>query len=108
MTDAERAMWRLLRDGFPENHFRRQVPIRHYLADFACHLAKLVIEMDGGQHSDSVDRERTAVIDAEGFRVLRFWNDDVLGNPDGVWTLIDAALRGHHPHPTRPHQGGGF
>ena len=108
MTDAERAMWRLLREGFPEHHFRRQVPIRHYIVDFACHRAKLVIEIDGGQHSEAVDRERTAVIRAEGYRLLRFWNDDVLGNADGVWTLVAATLRGRHPTPAPPHPGEGL
>ena len=107
MTDAERAMWLLLREGFPELHFRRQVPIRHYIADFVCHRARLVIEVDGGQHGEEVDAERTALIEAEGYRVLRFWNHDVIGNPDGVWTLIAAALRGRHPTPTPPHRGEG-
>ena len=108
MTDAERAVWRILREGFPDHHFRRQVPIRHYIADFTCHRAKLVIEVDGGQHDASVDAARTAIIEAEGYRVLRFWNNEVLGNPDGVWTVINAALHGRHPHPTLPHQGGGL
>ncbi|QNN68640.1 endonuclease domain-containing protein [Sphingomonas lutea] len=108
MTDAERAMWRLLREGFPEHHFRRQVPVRHYIADFVCHRAKLVIEVDGGQHREDVDGVRTANIEAEGYRVIRFWNNDVLGNPDGVWTLIDTALRGRHPTPTPPHRGEGL
>jgi len=107
MTNAERKLWRILRESFAEHHFRRQVPLRHFIADFASHRAKLVIEVDGGQHDSATDLPRTRVIQDEGYRVLRFWNDEVLGNPDGVWTLIDAALHGRHPTPAPPHQGEG-
>jgi very-short-patch-repair endonuclease len=108
MTDAERAIWRILRQGFPDHHFRRQVPIRHFIADFACHQAKLVIEVDGSQHETEVDAPRSAIIEAEGYKVIRFWNNEVLGNPDGVWIAIDAALRECHPTPTPPHRGEGL
>jgi very-short-patch-repair endonuclease len=108
MTDAERALWRMLREHFADWHFRRQVPIRHFIADFASHRAKLIIEIDGGQHSAEVDAGRTRILEQEGYRVLRFWNNEVLGNPDGVWIAVDAALRECHPHPTLPHQGGGL
>jgi len=107
MTDAERALWRMLRESFGEQHFRRQVPIRHFIADFASHLAKLVIEVDGGQHNEAVDAVRTGVIQDEGYRVIRFWNDEVLGNRDGVWKVIDGALPDRHPTPAPPHQGEG-
>jgi len=107
-TEAETAMWFLLRERFPQARFRNQVPIRHFIADFASHRAKLVIEVDGGQHGTPADLERTAIIEAEGYRVLRFWNNDVLGNREGVAILIDLALHEHHPHPTLPHQGGGL
>ena len=107
MTDAKRKMWRLLRESFSEQHFRRQVPIRHFIADFASHRAKLVIEVDGGQHNDVIDATRTKVIEGEGYRIIRLWNHEVLGNPDGVWTIIDAALHERHPAPTPPHQGEG-
>jgi len=96
-TDAERAMWRLLRAAFSEARFRRQVPLRHFIADFASHRAKLVIECDGGQHHEQADAERTALIEAEGYRVLRFWNHDILGNPDGVHAVIVEALHAGHP-----------
>jgi very-short-patch-repair endonuclease len=99
MTDAERAMWPILRENFGDWHFRRQVPIRHFIADFASHRAKLIVE---------VDAPRSVILEAEGYRVIRFWNNEVLGNPDGVWTAIDAALHQHHPHLTLPHQGGGL
>jgi very-short-patch-repair endonuclease len=108
MTDAERALWRMLRLSFREHHFRKQVPIRHYIADFASHRAKLVIEVDGGQHNPEVDSERTRIIEDEGYRVLRFWNNEVIGNPDGVCDEIDRVLHGHHPAPTPPHQGEGL
>jgi very-short-patch-repair endonuclease len=108
MTDAERAMWRILLEAFSDWHFRRQVPIRHFVADFTSHRAKLIIEVDGGQHATEVDAPRSAILEDEGYRVIRFWNIEVLGNPDGVWTVIDAALHDRHPHPTLPHQGGGL
>lgn len=101
-TDAETAMWNLLRESFPEARFRRQVPLRSLVADFASHRAKLVVEVDGGQHSAEADRDRTALIEAEGYRMVRFWNHDVLGNPDGVWSAIREALHGGHPHPDPP------
>ena len=67
----------------------------------------MVVEVDGGQHSDEADRDRTAAIEAEGYRIIRFWNHDVLGNADGVATALAAALHDRHPHPAFPHQGGG-
>lgn len=91
-TEAEKAMWRILREGFPEARFRRQAPIRHYIADFVSHSAKLVIEVDGGQHSETADAARTAIIEAEGYRFIRFWNHDVLQNPHGVAAQITAKL----------------
>ncbi|MES2120308.1 MAG: DUF559 domain-containing protein [Pseudomonadota bacterium] len=106
-TNAEQKLWRLLREAFQEHHFRRQVPIRHFIVDFASHPAKLVVEVDGGQHSSEMDAARTATIEGEGYRVIRFWNHEVLRNPDSVWMLIAAALREHHPTPTPPHQGEG-
>ena len=104
-TLAEKAMWRLLREAFPEVRFRRQVPLRHYIVDFASHCARLVIECDGGQHNEDVDAERTRLIEAEGYRVLRFWNSDVLANPEGVHSAIADALLERHPHPTSPIKG---
>lgn len=101
-------MWRLLRESFPQWHFRRQVPIRRYIADFASHRAKLVIEVDGGQHNNRADAGRTAILEAEGYRMVRFWNDEVLGNPDGVWSVIAGVLPNHHPAPTPSHQGEGL
>ena len=96
-------MWDLLRLAFPDLHFRKQVPLRHFIVDFASHRAKLIIEVDGGQHAlSTTDADRTLVLEAEGYRVLRFWNNEVLGNPDGVHSVIAAALHEHHPHPASP------
>lgn len=98
-TDAERALWQGLRDAFPDAHFRRQVPLGPYFADFASHRHHLVIEVDGGQHGEAQanDDARTRYIAGEGYRVLRFWNNDVLDNLDGVLTTIDNALNSPPP-----------
>ena len=86
-------MWRLLRECFPEARFRRQVPIRHYIADFASHKCKVVIEVDGGQHADSLaDEARTRMIESYGYQVIRFWNNEVLSNTDGIVLRIAEAL----------------
>jgi len=98
-------MWRLLRENFPSARFRRQVPLRRYIADFASHRVRLVIEIDGGQHDEARDAARTKLIEREGYRVLRFWNNDVLGNPDGVLATVDTTLREQHPHLASPIKG---
>ena len=100
-------MWRLLRGCFPDAHFRRQVPIRNFTADFASYGLKLVVEVDGGQHGGPTDQARTRLIEAEGYRVLRFWNNDVLTNGDGVATMPAPYCGKSTPSPTLPHQGGG-
>ncbi len=95
-TDAERKLWSRLRrrqlDGF---RFRCQVPLGDYVVDFACLSEKLVVEVDGGQHTEQLeqDAERTASLEGQGFRVLRFWNNDVLQKTDGVIEAIVVALR---------------
>ena len=97
MTDAERAMWRLLKQCAPDARWRKQVPIRHYIVDFASHRTKLVIEVDGGQHSEEVDAKRTAIIEAEGYEVVRFWNNDVPGNAEGCARVLADALAARSP-----------
>lgn len=80
-TEAERALWRHLRlRQLDEHKFRRQQPVGSYIVDFICIEKRLVVELDGGQHSEQVasDAERTAWLEGEGFRVLRFWNHEVL------------------------------
>lgn len=94
-TDAERAMWRLSRSRHLAGHkFRRQLPIGPYIADFACFARRLVVELDGGRHGIAIARDaaRTRAIERHGFRVVRFWNNDVLANPEGVLMMIVEAL----------------
>jgi len=95
-TDAERKLWWHLRDRLktPDTHFRRQVRIGRYIADFACHSARLVIAVDGGQHAvrTAVDQERNKVLEANRYRVLRFWNNNVPTNIDGVLEDIQRAI----------------
>ncbi|MCH9807510.1 MAG: endonuclease domain-containing protein [Alphaproteobacteria bacterium] len=95
-TDAEKKLWRRLRnrqvDGWK---FRRQVPHGAYILDFYCIEAKLVIEVDGSQHADlkvTHDAIRTAELETDGLRVLRFWNAEVLNNIEGVLEAIYLAL----------------
>ena len=95
-TDAERLLWQHLRrrqlGGY---RFRRQQPIGPYIVDFLCFEQKLVIELDGGHHAENrYDDERTGWLVSRGFRVLRFWNSDVLGNAEGVRYAILEALAG--------------
>jgi very-short-patch-repair endonuclease len=97
MTDAERRMWYLLRQCLPEGRWRRQVPLRHFIVDFASHRLKLVVEVDGGQHSAKSDAARTAIIMAEGYRLVRFWNDDVLGNAEGCARVLAELLAARSP-----------
>jgi very-short-patch-repair endonuclease len=94
MTDAEHRLWYLLRaHRFAGVKFKRQIPIGHYIADFVCFDRKIIIEVDGGQHAGSAhDRRRDEWLSNQGFRVLRFWNNDVLKNTDGVLTMIAEAL----------------
>lgn len=97
-TNAEQKLWHELRLLKKEGrHFRRQVPIAGFVADFACFRTRLVIELDGGQHNtpDGLvrDRERTRQLEARGFRVLRFWNVDVFQKLEGVVDMIRHAAR---------------
>jgi len=106
-TDAERILWSELRDHRMNGaSFRRQVPIKNFIADFVCHAAKLVIELDGGQHfSDDAERAdavRSAVIEAQGFQVLRFSNLHVMTNRAGVLETIAAAVTERAPTLTLP------
>lgn len=107
-TDAERKLWSALRhkqiEGFK---FRRQVPIGEFVADFACLSQRLIIEVDGGQHDAERERDaaRTAWLNARGYRVIRFWNNDVLDHLEGVVQTILTALQ-DHPPPQPPPQGG--
>src|SRR5690348_6938398 len=102
MTHAERVLWRLLRDRRLSGiKFRRQQPIDSYVVDFVCFSHRLVIEVDGGQHAavDTYELRRTAHLERGGFRILRFWNNEVLENPEGVWEAIRQALSELTPSP---------
>ena len=100
-TDAEATMWRQLRaHRFAGHKFKRQQPLGNYIVDFVCFEAGVIVEVDGGQHNESgADAVRDAWLLSRGYRVLRFWNNDVLGNPDGVLTRILEALA---PSPSVP------
>ena len=111
-TEAEKKLWQHLRQPpFKEHHFRRQATIGPYFADFASHQARIVIEVDGGQHSGSTsDDGRTRYLETKGYRVLRFWNNDVGENISGVLSVIDTAVNADRPptpDPSPPKAGGG-
>ena len=102
-TDAERALWFRLRNRRLNGlKFRRQVSIDRFVVDFCCESARLVIEIDGGQHDvrRAEDSERTTAIEARGYLVLRFWNSDVLKNIDGVLQTIAQSAHPVPPHPS--------
>ena len=97
MSEAEKRLWYHLRaHRFAGASFRRQAPIGRYIVDFVCHHAGLIIELDGGQHGTVKgarhDDQRTAWFASRGYRVLRFWNSDVLQNTEGVLEMIAAEL----------------
>src|SRR5262249_35262911 len=100
MTEAEKRLWQILRsrqiEGF---QFRRQAPVGRFIADFVCHEARLIVEIDGGQHDPSSEAEasRTRFLEGEGYRVLRFWNNQVLENPEGAREAIGENLLGVIP-----------
>lgn len=111
-TDPERKLWALLHHfrqlGY---HFRRQYPVGSYYTDFACIHAKLIIEADGDTHAAQVDydRRRDAYLRSRGFRVLRFWNNEITGNPEGVHQVIAQVLASVPPltpTPSPPPQKG--
>jgi very-short-patch-repair endonuclease len=94
MTDAERKLWSIVRNRqLGGAKFVRQLPVGPYVADFACRDANLIVEVDGGQHAGSKsDARRTAVLATFGYRVVRFWNTEVLTNPAGVYDRIMEEL----------------
>ena len=111
LTEAERTLWRYLRlrqiDG---NKFRRQQPIGKYIVDFVCFGKKLIVEVDGGQHNEQLiyDSERNELLERQRFRILRFWNNQVLKEIDAVKERIMEALssNSYTPHLNPPPQGG--
>jgi very-short-patch-repair endonuclease len=114
MTRPETLLWRYLKAGHLDAlSFRRQVPIKTYIADFVCHSARLIIELDGESHEfesqQRSDERRDAWFKSQGYVVLRFTNDDVMGNLEGVVEAIRAAAlaRTSPPSLSLPHKGGG-
>jgi very-short-patch-repair endonuclease len=103
-TDAEQNLWYLLRDRRLDGiKFRRQVPFKSYILDFVCFERKLVVEIDGGQHTDSkADQARDDLLRADGFHVARYWNNDVLRNAEGVLTDLLERLASSGPSPAIP------
>jgi very-short-patch-repair endonuclease len=105
-TDAEIRLWSRLRrkqlEGF---RFRRQHPLGPYVVDFFCAATRLIVEVDGGQHAEDGEA-RTNWLEARGYRIIRFWNNDVLANTEGVLSTILDALRAA-PLPDLPLKGGG-
>jgi very-short-patch-repair endonuclease len=94
-TDAERVLWQKLRNrGLGGYKFRRQVPISPYIVDFFCQSARLVIEVDGGQHAEreDYDKQRDQYLRENGYEVVRFWNNEILGNLDGVLESLTLTL----------------
>jgi crossover junction endodeoxyribonuclease RuvC len=101
-TEAEKRVWRLLQSRQAGAKFRRQQPIEGYVVDFVSFEHRLVIEIDGGQHggADGYEERRTRCLEANGFRILRFWNNDVMENIEGVFERILEELR-YSPLPLR-------
>ena len=108
-TDAELRLWQVVRARrLGDFKFKRQVTIGPFVADFACKSLRLVVELDGSQHAGQApyDEARTRYIEASGYRVLRFWNNEVLGNIEGVIGVIESLLLETHPHPNLPPRAG--
>ena len=109
MTDAEKLLWSRLRANQTGLKWRRQVPIGPYIVDFMCKRPGLVVELDGGQHDETVDATRTAYLEGLGLKVMRFWNNETLHNLNGVMEMILDEIN-KHPNPSpsgrseeRPH-----
>jgi very-short-patch-repair endonuclease len=100
-TDAEHRLWQHLRAGrLPNFKFRRQQPLGNFIVDFVCLEARVIVELDGGQHNGSAsDVKRDEWLRAQGFVVLRFWNNEVFENLEGVVERILVQLQQPHPSP---------
>jgi very-short-patch-repair endonuclease len=111
-TDAERLLWKYLRAKQVAGlKFRRQEPIGNYIVDFVCFESRVAVEVDGGQHSEERDAKRVNWLQSQGFRVIRFWNHEVLANIEGVLEMIRRnglhQLKSASPSPLPSHQGRG-
>ena len=95
LTEAEKKLWRHIRNKLLGGHrFRRQAELGAYVVDFVCFEAKVVVEIDGGQHADQIEEDatRTAWLETQGFSVIRFWNNEVTENVDGVLARLSTFL----------------
>lgn len=110
-TEAERLLWCRIRNNQLGHRFYRQFVFGFFIADFCCRKKGLIIELDGGQHvlSKERDKERTDYLNAYGFKVIRFWNNEVIGNIDGVLEVICGHLNvpDNFPHPSPLPKGRG-
>ena len=100
LTDTERFLWLQLRAGQVEGYkFRRQTPIGKYVVDFVCHEQRVIVEVDGGQHSENAeeDRIRDKWLGEQGYIILRFWDNEVLTNMEGVLEVIRDNCKSHPP-----------
>jgi very-short-patch-repair endonuclease len=108
-TEVEKELWYRLRGGRLGGHkFRRQHPIPPYVVDFYCEAARLIVELDGSQHGSEIDQARTSYLEAQGLKVLRFWNNDVLQQMDVVLEVILSFLEGRTLTPTPLPKGEGL
>ena len=104
LTQQERKLWNILRKHqFYGFEFRRQYPIGDYIVDFVCREKKIIIELDGGQHNDDknieYDAKRTEFLSNKGYRVIRFWNNDIDSNLDGVFRVLQKEFEVDQPPP---------
>jgi len=110
-TDAEAKLWSCLRRRRLKGlHFRRQSPIGPYVADFVCTDSRVIVELDGGQHTWRTDQDarRTEWLESQGYRVIRFWNNEVTNNIEGVLeTIARIAVKTPPPHPSPSEEGEG-
>jgi very-short-patch-repair endonuclease len=108
MTDAEFKLWQRLRAAQLNGlKFRRQHPIPPYIADFCCVAQRLIVELDGSQHSEQTDAARTRYLEMQGWRILRFWDNDVLTQTDAVIETIWNDIGKPNPHPNPSPDGRG-
>jgi very-short-patch-repair endonuclease len=108
-SPAERKLWRELDPLKTKFHMRRQQVIAGYIADIVCHKCKLIIEIDGFSHEGRMDYDyqRTAILNKEGYEIVRFANEDVMENAEGVVLQIETELMRRDPPTNLPHKGGG-
>lgn len=101
-TEAEHRLWQIVRaHRFNRYKFKRQVLIDHYIVDFLCSARRLIVELDGGQHAENAgDERRDAYLKAQGFHVIRIWNNELFTNEEGVAEAIFSALQSPLPNPS--------